>query len=149
MKTLRYIEGVATLQLDTSLCTGCGVCTAVCPHAVFSIGADKRAEIVDLDGCMECGACATNCAWGAITLTPGVGCAAAIINGWIHGTEPSCGGPDGCCGGAPEPTAPAASSGCGCGEPEQTSNGCGCSTPAEQSVSACCTPPAERRDAPS
>lgn len=107
MKTLRYIDGVATLKLDTDRCTGCGVCTSVCPHAVFEI-AEKRARIVDLDGCMECGACAMNCAWGAISLTPGVGCAAAIINGWIHNTEPSCGGPDGCCSTAPVAEKPAA-----------------------------------------
>ncbi len=89
MSGLRYIEGVVTLALDPEKCNGCTQCTQVCPHAVFEI-ADKRARIADLGACMECGACATNCAQGAITLSPGVGCAAAIINGWIRGTEPSC-----------------------------------------------------------
>jgi NAD-dependent dihydropyrimidine dehydrogenase PreA subunit len=97
MQRLRYITDVATLKLDRDLCTGCRVCMNVCPHGVFSLAEDRKVTITDLDGCMECGACATNCAWQAITLKPGVGCAAAIINGWLHGTEPSCDGPGGCC----------------------------------------------------
>ena len=87
---LRYLEGVTTLALDADKCTGCRMCVEVCPHAVFEMGADKRASIRDLDACMECGACATNCAWGAISLKPGVGCAQAIINSWVFGGEPSC-----------------------------------------------------------
>lgn len=90
MPALRYITGVATLELDAEKCNGCRLCTMVCPHAVFEIEGG-RASIADLDACMECGACARNCAQGAIGLTPGVGCAAAIINSWIHGGEPSCG----------------------------------------------------------
>lgn len=88
--TLRYIEGVATLALDSEKCNGCRACGSVCPHGVFEF-ADGKAHIVDLDACMECGACQMNCAQQAISLSPGVGCAAAIINGWITGTEPSCG----------------------------------------------------------
>ena len=90
MAGLRYIEDVATLRLDTEKCTGCMACTMVCPHGVFVVE-DRKARVVDLGACMECGACATNCATGAISLKPGVGCAAAIINSWIHGGEPSCG----------------------------------------------------------
>jgi ferredoxin len=44
---------------------------------------NHKARIVDFNGCMECGACATNCPSNAITVTPGVGCAAAIINTWL------------------------------------------------------------------
>jgi ferredoxin len=51
---------------------------------------DKKARIVDVDDCMECGACALNCQYGAITVKSGVGCAAAIINGILNNTEPSC-----------------------------------------------------------
>jgi NAD-dependent dihydropyrimidine dehydrogenase PreA subunit len=90
MTGLRYIEEVVTLELDTEKCNGCTQCTQVCPHGVFAMK-DARASIVDRGACMECGACARNCAQGAITLEPGVGCAAAIIHGWITGTEPSCG----------------------------------------------------------
>jgi hypothetical protein len=46
---------------------------------------------------MECGACARNCASGAIAVKAGVGCAAAIIGGMLRGTEASCG-----CGNAAE-----------------------------------------------
>jgi len=107
MQGIRYIEDVVTLKLDAEKCTGCRVCTVVCPHGVFAM-ADKRAIIVDRGACMECGACALNCSAGAITLKPGVGCASAIIRGWLTGTEPSCG-----CSGAPADTA-ASDGGC-CG----------------------------------
>ena len=52
---------------------------------------DKKALITDRDLCIECGACKNNCAYGAIAVENGVGCAAAIIYGWITGKEPQCG----------------------------------------------------------
>lgn len=87
---LRYIEDVVTLELDQNKCNGCTLCTQVCPHGVFVVEY-RVARIVDFNACMECGACAKNCAQGAISLSPGVGCAAAIINSWVFGGEPSCG----------------------------------------------------------
>lgn len=95
MSGLRYIEGVVTLGLDTGTCTGCGMCVQVCPRRVLEMH-EGRARIADRHACIECGACERNCAPGAVSVEAGVGCAAAIISGWIHGTEPSC-GPD-CCG---------------------------------------------------
>jgi ferredoxin len=89
MPSLRYLEDAVTLELDIALCNGCGLCVAVCPHAVFVI-ADGRAALADRGACMECGACALNCAPGAISVEPGVGCAQAIINGWLTGSEPNC-----------------------------------------------------------
>ncbi|MGD2023929.1 MAG: 4Fe-4S binding protein, partial [Desulfobacterales bacterium] len=50
-------------------------------------------RIVDLDGCMECGACAKNCPTDAIGVTPGVGCASYIIQTWIKGKNTTA-----CCG---------------------------------------------------
>ncbi len=91
MQGLRYLEEAVTLSLDAEKCNGCRQCTLVCPHGVFAIGADKRAYLADRGACMECGACALNCSTGAITVEPGVGCAAAIIHSWIYGGEPSCG----------------------------------------------------------
>ena len=89
MGRLRYIDDVVTLRLDVTRCNGCGLCADVCPRGVFAI-ADRRAMMVDRDACLECGACALNCVTGAISVDPGVGCAQAIIHGWLTGGEPSC-----------------------------------------------------------
>jgi NAD-dependent dihydropyrimidine dehydrogenase PreA subunit len=89
METLQYIKNVVTLKLDADLCTGCGLCLMVCPHAVFEIS-NRKARIMDIDNCMECGACALNCQSGAITVKSGVGCAAGILNGILSNSEPSC-----------------------------------------------------------
>ena len=86
MKDLRYLPGVTTLEYDESLCVGCRSCEMVCPHGVFAMN-ERKVQVVDKDGCMECGACALNCPTAAIRVTPGVGCAAYIISGWIHGKE--------------------------------------------------------------
>lgn len=98
---MNYLKGVTTLALDQSACTGCGRCVEVCPRGVFVIQR-RKAEIVERDACMECGACMKNCAFKALTVASGVGCASAIINGMLTGKEPSCGcGPkeskNGCC----------------------------------------------------
>jgi ferredoxin len=87
---MQYLKNVVTLKLNTQLCTGCGMCQIVCPHAIFQISMGK-ARITDIDNCMECGACAKNCKFGAISVKSGVGCAAGILNGILNGTEPSCG----------------------------------------------------------
>jgi ferredoxin len=99
MTGLRYIEDAVTLEFNAEKCTGCRRCVEVCPHGVFEMR-DDRAAVVDRGACMECGACQRNCAFGALSVDAGVGCAAAIINGWIHGTEPNCDcgpGTDSCC----------------------------------------------------
>ena len=84
-----YLRDVVTLALDPEKCTGCMLCTIVCPHDVFAVR-DRKALIINRDLCMECGACEKNCAEGAISVRSGVGCAAGIINGLIRGTEPVC-----------------------------------------------------------
>jgi ferredoxin len=95
---MHYLEGVSTLKLDQKTCIGCGLCAMVCPHGVFAVE-EKKARILDLDRCMECGACARNCPVTALAVKAGVGCASAIIYGWLTGKEPSCdcGGGDSCC----------------------------------------------------
>ncbi len=91
MKDFRYLSGVATLALDADKCNGCRMCETVCPHAVFAVTGGK-ARIVDLDACMECGACVRNCQPGALSVHAGVGCASAIISSWFRRRETvSCG----------------------------------------------------------
>lgn len=99
MAEMKYLDDVATLQLDVGGCIGCAMCTVVCPHAVFGMEEDKAA-ITDHNRCMECGACAKNCPVSVISVEAGVGCASAIIYGWLTGNEPSCdcsGDSGGCC----------------------------------------------------
>lgn len=76
---LKYLKGVSTLVLDQERCTGCRLCTIVCPHHVFEMNS-KKAMIIDPDACMECGACARNCPTEAISVNAGVGCATAVIS---------------------------------------------------------------------
>lgn len=94
---MKYLRSVSTLKLYVDKCTGCGVCIEVCPHSVFEMN-NKRSTIKDLDLCMECGACALNCAFGALSVNAGVGCAAALINGKLTGdVSCGCGGPENTC----------------------------------------------------
>lgn len=86
---MTYLKNTVSLQFFPERCTGCGMCIEVCPHAVFKMK-DKKVNVDDLDRCMECGACAKNCEFGALSVNAGVGCAAAVINGILRGTEPNC-----------------------------------------------------------
>ncbi len=72
------VSALNTLKFDSELCTGCGVCVNVCPHAVFALNS-RTIHVVCGDACMECGACQVNCPFGAIQVDSGVGCAAAMI----------------------------------------------------------------------
>jgi ferredoxin len=96
--TLTYLKDVTTLRFNADKCIRCGRCMEVCPHGVFELNGAK-VQIADKDRCIECGACAMNCPAKAITVNAGVGCAYAIIMGWMTGSEPSCGCSDsgGCC----------------------------------------------------
>ncbi len=82
---------VNTLSFKPELCNGCGMCAAVCPHAVFAMNG-RRAELARPQACMECGACQMNCITGAITVESGVGCAAAMMRAALLGQkEATCG----------------------------------------------------------
>ncbi len=88
MKATRHAN---TLEYQPSLCTNCGMCSAVCPHGVFTAG-KKSAELAKKEACMECGACRGNCPAGAIQVESGVGCAAAMIYAALTGRpEAVCG----------------------------------------------------------
>jgi len=84
-----YLKNVVTLEQDIALCKNCNQCLDVCPHQVFS-RKEEGLRIVNRDACIECGACVRNCPFNALHVEAGVGCAQAIINGFINGTEPNC-----------------------------------------------------------
>lgn len=92
---MKYLANVVSLELIAERCTGCGRCLEVCPREVFARHG-TIVRIVDRDLCIECGACMMNCAFAALQVNAGVGCASAIINGLIRGGEPECG-----CGDSP------------------------------------------------
>lgn len=94
---MQYLKNVVTLEFVPELCTGCGQCIDVCPHEVFE-KAEKIVEVRNRDRCIECGACMMNCESGAVRVQAGVGCAAAVLNGMIRNSEPSCDcSSSGCC----------------------------------------------------
>lgn len=89
---MRYLANVTTLRLDTGKCIGCGMCTIVCPHAVFALEG-RKARVRDRDACMECGACARNCPVTAIAVRAGVGCAQGLIRSALGvGGDSKCAG---------------------------------------------------------
>ena len=81
---MQYMLGGDSLVLDQSSCNGCGRCEEVCPHAVFSM-IGRKAVVACRANCMQCGACRMNCPVGAIEVSAGVGCAAAIIGAMRRG----------------------------------------------------------------
>lgn len=91
----RYLKNIVTLQLDSEKCSGCGFCMEVCPQGVFAGGEKKAVVIADRDACLECGACAKNCAAGAVTVRAGVGCASAVIMNIFKGKKAA--GSAACC----------------------------------------------------
>lgn len=94
----QYIKNVAKIEYTKSKCTGCTMCTIVCPHAVFEM-VNKKAELIHKNRCMECGACMVNCPASAIKVTTGVGCATAVLNSMLgkNDGEISCDCSADCC----------------------------------------------------
>jgi NAD-dependent dihydropyrimidine dehydrogenase PreA subunit len=86
---LLYLRKVSTLRLDEEACTGCKVCTYVCPRAVLEMR-EGRAIVASLDACIECGACALNCAFDALSVKAGTGCASGILNGMLGRKNACC-----------------------------------------------------------
>ncbi|TCS91380.1 2-oxoglutarate ferredoxin oxidoreductase subunit delta [Keratinibaculum paraultunense] len=55
------------LNLEKELCKGCGICVAFCPKNVLVLKQGK-AEIKNLDDCIQCGQCELRCPDYAIYL---------------------------------------------------------------------------------
>lgn len=53
------------IEIDKELCTGCGTCVDICPTEVFEIQ-DEKSVVVNVDECLVCLACETQCPEGAI-----------------------------------------------------------------------------------
>lgn len=97
---LRYIDELVSISYNQDKCTGCKMCVKVCPRGVFKMEGNKAA-FADKGACIECGACMVNCAYGAINVETGPGCAAAILGSKNGKAECGCGDDtnSGCCGG--------------------------------------------------
>lgn len=87
---MNYLKNVVSLTLDREKCTGCGRCHEVCPRGVFELH-ERKAQIINRDKCIECGACQRNCAFEAISVKSGVGCAQAFFNAIFNGGDAVCG----------------------------------------------------------
>jgi ferredoxin len=80
-----------TLKFNPVECNGCGMCYAVCPHAVFNRNG-RAITLARAENCMECGACLRNCPTNAIAVDSGVGCATAMMIAAVtHKQEAVCG----------------------------------------------------------
>ncbi|AOW15242.1 4Fe-4S ferredoxin [Hydrogenophaga crassostreae] len=58
-------------SIDTTRCTGCGWCVAVCPPHVLSLESrnwQKFSTLHDEPGCTGCGLCAVKCPFDAIAM---------------------------------------------------------------------------------
>ncbi|VAX14952.1 Ferredoxin [hydrothermal vent metagenome] len=77
---------INTLRYDPDKCVNCLMCVYACPHAVFAPG-ERVVRIVHHDNCMECGACALNCAPEAIKVDSGVGCAYSMMRASLFGKK--------------------------------------------------------------
>ncbi len=85
ISAFRYLDGVTTLAYDEALCTGCRMCTKVCPRGVLTMTDERprRARVTDRDACLECDACARNCEAGAFEVRSGAGCAGMTLQAWF------------------------------------------------------------------
>jgi len=53
------------IKIDLDRCTGCGTCADVCPVGVFEVKESKSAA-VNVNECLICMACETQCPENAI-----------------------------------------------------------------------------------
>jgi formate hydrogenlyase subunit 6/NADH:ubiquinone oxidoreductase subunit I len=54
-------EAITDIELDESLCTSCGACTAVCVPRALKVEAPEWELSLDKDRCILCGICVDAC----------------------------------------------------------------------------------------
>ena len=63
---VEWVEGAGEfIRVDQERCTGCGNCVKVCLGGCYAIK-ERKAHIISLEKCMECGACWYACTDNAI-----------------------------------------------------------------------------------
>ena len=74
---------VPQIALSQEVCSGCGVCVAVCPYdALKLVKSDGgRATVMDIIKCKRCGLCVSACPSGAVTINDSL--AETIASGYI------------------------------------------------------------------
>ncbi len=69
-KTKKRKKAVAIVDAD--ICTGCGMCTMVCPAGCISVAASEHnfngTARIDKDCCKGCNLCAIDCPWESISM---------------------------------------------------------------------------------
>jgi len=58
----------ATAMVDEEVCSGCGVCEAICAYSAVEVDPNTKKAIVNEAICKGCGACAVNCPSKAMQL---------------------------------------------------------------------------------
>ena len=53
------------IEIDPEKCTGCGTCVDVCPVEVYEL-VDEKSAAVNVDECLVCRVCETECPESAI-----------------------------------------------------------------------------------
>ncbi len=60
--------------IDSSKCTGCGLCGEICPFGLPVPNSNGKFEISDPKLCTQCSACSRNCPTQAIVMQEVEGC---------------------------------------------------------------------------
>lgn len=58
-------QALLTFSIDARICTGCGLCSKVCPAGAIT-GDKKKPHVIDTTVCIKCGTCKQKCKFGAI-----------------------------------------------------------------------------------
>jgi ferredoxin len=63
---------MSDITINNETCSGCGICTKICPYLILELNADLKKATVNEHAapyCSHCGHCSAICPEGAITIT--------------------------------------------------------------------------------